>query len=143
MCENFQDCLESYQIVWNVFRLSGNFQGCLKTFQVVWKVSSLSVSFTYCLNFFFSRLSGNFPENCKLSWLSGKFSDYLEGLQVVCKLSKFYVHLPYYLESAQSVLKVSRLCGNFQECLVNFLIVRTVPLFSRKFLHYVGWFRIT
>ena len=102
MCENFQGCQESYQIVWNVFRLSGNFQGCLKTFQVVWNVFSLSVSFTYCLKNFPHCLE-TFQINCKLSQLSGKFTDYLERLQVVCKLSKIYVRFPYCLELSHKV----------------------------------------
>ena len=80
-----------------------------------------------------------FQINCKLSRLSGKFS---ESFQVVCKPSKFYVYFPYCLENSHSVLKVSRLCGNFPECLENYQIVRTVPLFSIKFLHCVGCFFI-
>ena len=98
MCENFQDCLES-------FRLSEMFSDCPETFKVV--------SFTYCLRKIPDCLE-TFQINCTLSWLCGKFTDYLESLKVVCKLSKFYVHFPCCMESSQSVLKVSRLWETFQ-----------------------------
>ena len=100
----------------------------------------MSVNFTYCLKYF-PDCPETFQINCKLSQLSGKFTDYLESLWVVRKLSKFYVHFPYCLERSQSVLKVSRLCGNFPACLENFQIVGTVPLFS-LFLHCLGCFCI-
>ena len=42
-------------------------------------------------------------------------------------------NLVLYKESSQSVLKVSRLWRNFQECLANFPIVQTVPFFPKSF----------
>ena len=75
------------------------FSDCPETFKVV--------SFTYCLRKIPDCLE-TFQINCNLSWLCGKFTDYLESLKVVCKLFKFYVQL---------------LSGKFQECLENFQIV--------------------
>ena len=96
LSRNFLDNPENIQIIGNLSRQSRNFPGYLETFQIIRKLSRLTRNFPDHTDTF-NRLSRNHPENIKTI---------RKPLQPSWKY-------PHHLETFWTILKISRLSGNF------------------------------
>ena len=80
-----------------IFNQSWKFTDHLKTFQTIWKVSKHMESF---------QTSGKFWDFWKFSRPSRKYPTYLESLQTIRKVSRLSWKFPNLLESFQIIRKV-------------------------------------